>query len=435
MKPVRSKLILIILIILSITLSVSFAVLLVRQEMQRRRSGIEFQVYQIMTGLVDVYNSGGAIDPSFWPELTGFGMYTLNGISVYRYGSAPEILTNQDAISVRGSSVLSGSSMTIIRRSGPLPSMHGGNSEFSNRDTNSPRYRQGNRPDSRMEQMMNPLMNPMMGPPRSNRFVFIEINVETLLKEGQVVYFAVIALLSVFMAIVSLVILYSRKIAVYRDREQKTAHLVQLGEAARTLAHEIKNPLGVIRVQCATLKRTVPEERQKNIDIIEEETERLVQMTNRVRDFLHNSEGNPQMCDVSFFLEQCRARYSEQLHVCSWSGSSLFITIDQNRMMQVLDNLIANAIEAGGTEKPELSISLRRNQVSFIVADRGVGVSLENKARLFELFFTTKARGSGIGLALARRFIEQAGGSLRFEERSLGGSLFVATLPCVKKGD
>lgn len=417
MKPVRSTRIMVLLVILAIALSVGFAVLLVRQEMERRRSGIEYQVYQIMTGIVDVYNSGGAIDPSYWPELNGFGIYSAAGGSLYRFGTAPEALVNLEAISPRGESGIEGSSMTIIRRTGAVMPMRNDNMN-----------RRG------MRQMMAP---PDASRTPGGRFVFIDIDVENLLREGRLVFLAVILLLSVFVSIVAMVIFYSRKLAMYRDREQNTAHLVQLGEAARTLAHEIKNPLGVIKVQCATLRRTVPEDRRKNIDVIEEETDRLVLLTNRVRDFLHNSGGDPRACDAAWFLEQCRVRYAGRIVVAESGEVAADVLIDRDRLVQVLDNLIVNALEATDAVSglPEISISVAKNRAVFRIADRGSGVAPENRERLFEPFFTTKARGSGIGLALARRFVEQALGTLGYEERAGGGSVFVVSLPCVKKGE
>jgi two-component system sensor histidine kinase HydH len=268
-----------------------------------------------------------------------------------------------------------------------------------------------------------------------DRYVFIELNVSRQLGSIRLFVAATSAMLLVVLAILCLLIVYSRKLAAYREREQSMANLVQLGEAARTLAHEIKNPLGVIRVQCATLARTLPEERQKNIRVIQEETERLVQLTDRVRDFLHNSAGSPKPCDAAGFLEQCRVRYADRLLVSRWNGSAVTINVDPDRMMQVLDNLVVNAIEA--TESagkaatvPVLSLSVQKGRALFSVADRGSGVDPENRDRLFELFFTTKPRGSGIGLALSRRFMEQAGGSLEYAEQTGGGSVFTASVPC-----
>lgn len=405
------------LVILAIGLSVGFAVLLVRQEMERRRSSIEYQVYQVMTGIMDVYTSSGSIDPAYWPELNGFGIYSASGSSLYRFGTAPRALANRETISPRGKSHLKGSSMTIIRRTGAVMPMHNDN-----------KNRRG------MRQIMPPMDASRM---LSGRFVFIDINVENLLREGRLVLIAVFMLLSVFLSIVAMVIFYSRKLAMYRDREQNSAHLVQLGEAARTLVHEIKNPLGVIRVQCATLKRTLPEERQKNIDVIEEETERLVLLTNRVRDFLHNSDGTPSLCDPLFFLEQCKVRYPARIAVNGNNDTEAQVLIDRERMVQVLDNLIVNAMEASdsASDLPELSLSIVKNRVMFRISDRGTGVAPENRERLFQPFFTTKARGSGIGLALARRFIEQASGTLWHEDRAGGGSVFVVSLPCAMKGE
>ena len=275
-------------------------------------------------------------------------------------------------------------------------------------------------------------------------FVYIDYGVAGMLREGRYALVFVLFFLAAFFSIIFLLVVYARRLVAYRERDRETAQLVQLGEAARTLAHEIKNPLGIIRVQCATLRRTVPEDRVRNISVIEEETGRLTLLTDRLRDFISSSAGKPETRPAARYLEECARRYDGSIAVIPYDGPAVSISIDPSRMMQVLDNLIANAREATAlreetaghetiAELPELSLMVRRNLAVFSVADRGPGISEENRGRVFEPFFTTKARGSGIGLALSRRFMEQAGGTLSFAPRQGGGCAFSASLPCIKE--
>lgn len=235
----------------------------------------------------------------------------------------------------------------------------------------------------------------------------------------------------VFLVILGLLASITRRLRRYREREEANLRLVQLGEAARTLVHEIKNPLGVIRIQCATLRKTVPEDRLRNLGVIEEETVRLAGLANRVREFLQLSQGQPENKKAGWFIAQCAERWEGRLETVIHEGDLVQVFIDSAQFLQVLDNLVINALESGAPEGelPVLSLSLQSGRPVFEVADRGCGILLENRDRIFEPFFTTKASGSGIGLALSFRYIEQAGGTLSWSERSGGGSRFLIILP------
>lgn len=432
MKPFHSPKIIAFLMTVAAVILAAFSVLFIRIEMKRQRAAIEYQVFQIMTGIVETWSSDSSFDPRNWPDVTGFGVYRASGISVYRYGTAPVYLDpgkmNRSQAAVAGS----GTTLTMVRRLGFIPPMRGG---FGMGLLDAPRpYESGPEVQNRMAPPPRPAEPGMM---MGDRYSFIDINVAPLLRDGWIVISSLVISLAFFFGIVFLVVSFARTLQRYRIREQESAHLVQLGGAARTFAHEIKNPLGVIRVQCATLRRTVPAERLANIAVIEEETARLTTLADRVRDFLHASAGNPEAREASSFLDRCRERYAGKIAVSPFSpvkdaGRAATVFIDPDRMMQILDNLIVNALDAGdGTDGavPELSLSVRRDSVSYAVSDSGCGIDAANRGRLFEPFFTTKARGSGIGLALARRFAEQAGGTLLYVPRPGGGSVFTLTLP------
>lgn len=459
MKIDRSFKILAVLVALALSLAIALAVLFVRQVMERNRAMIEFHVFRVMAGVLDEYSGSRSLTPSDWPGLIGFALYDESGTSFMRYGSAPERLPNPDVIPFPGVSDLSGSSMTIIRRTGSGPGP-----EFPSPTSPGERgFMRGLRPMTGSSREGPGVHMPHMflkggGIPRIagpggaesgagefiKGFVYIDYGVAGMLREGRLALVFVSFFLAAFFSIIFLLVVYARRLVAYRERDRETAQLVQLGEAARTLAHEIKNPLGIIRVQCATLRRTVPEDRVRNISVIEEETGRLTLLTDRLRDFISSSVGKPETRSPERYLEECTRRYDGSIAVIPYDGPAVSISIDPSRMMQVLDNLIANAREATAlreasaghetiAELPELSLTVRRNLAVFSVADRGPGISEENRGRVFEPFFTTKARGSGIGLALSRRFMEQAGGTLSFAPRQGGGCAFSASLPCIKE--
>jgi two-component system sensor histidine kinase HydH len=248
--------------------------------------------------------------------------------------------------------------------------------------------------------------------------------------------------------------LYSaRSLDAYREREAHNRELVALGEAARTLAHEIKNPLGIVKIQCALLRKSLNNgEVSRNeiaqsgplreLRIIEEETDRLARLASRIRDFLSAGSANPVLISVRSLFDSLGDRYGDRISVHfaeRLQGETPgFVSVDPVRLDQMLDNVLANAFESmegmesstnGNQAVVDLSAEVRRNRLIVSVADRGSGISPGDAKRVFDLFFTTKSSGSGIGLALTKRYAEASGGSIRFEPRQGGGSVFILELP------
>jgi two-component system, NtrC family, sensor histidine kinase HydH len=105
------------------------------------------------------------------------------------------------------------------------------------------------------------------------------------------------------------------------------------------------------------------------------------------------------------------------------------VYIDRNRLRQILLNLLNNAREAVG-EDGRIDVTIQSDHESVIieVADNGPGVAASDRNRIFEPFFSTKELGTGLGLPLVRRFIEEAGGTIEYVERDSGGACFRLTL-------
>lgn len=428
-------------ILVAVALSLSFVVLLFGQASLRNRRDAEFYAFRVMTGVLDVYAFDSDFDPAYWKELNGFGVYAGNGEALYRYGSAPRELENPARVGDSGLVRVSSHSVVLIRKMGSMPGPHMRHGMFGAISDDAPpgddRLLRELVPDSRgferrrlrdAPEGMRPRMPGMM---RSGRYVFADVDMQAFSRVRRLRFISLFALIAVFVASLALVFVYSRRVARYRAREAENAHLVQLGEAARTLAHEIKNPLGVIRVQCATLTKILPSEFLRNVSVIEEETARLALLTDRLRDFLQNTAGNPRLVSAPEILASCAVRYAARIDVADWKGGAVAVFVDPDRLVQTLDNLLANALESQSREVPRLSFEVRQGSAVFTVADRGTGVAPELRSSLFTPFFTTKPKGSGIGLALSRRFMELAGGSLSYAERQGGGSVFTATLPIV----
>jgi two-component system sensor histidine kinase HydH len=225
-------------------------------------------------------------------------------------------------------------------------------------------------------------------------------------------------------------VMYTRN-RMLRLREERTKELVSLGEAARTLAHEIKNPLGIIRIQCGYLRRSLGEEASKGLQVIDEETVRLGFLVDRIRDYLKSGEGNPSEVDMENFLEEVMRHWMDRIRCVS--KTSGIVRIDRERLRGVLDNLIRNALDAqtsvGAKNLVCLESYVRKKNYIIEIQDHGSGIKAEDVPRLFEPFFTTKENGSGLGLALSKKHSEAAGGSLHYAQRQGGGSIFSLSLP------
>lgn len=217
-----------------------------------------------------------------------------------------------------------------------------------------------------------------------------------------------------------------------QEELRSSEHLIILGTAARTLTHEMKNPLSIIRLQTSILHRTV-EAGTDELTIIEEEVHRLSALMDQTRSFLDDPLGLPETVDLKPFMENLKNRYPEEI---SWllPEHSTVIRIDSDRLRSILDNLLSNAIESGS---PIAGIAIEltsgAGNCMLSVKDSGDGIPPEIMGRITEPFFTTKTRGTGLGLHLASCFTEAAGGSLEILSLQGSGTEIVIALPEAKQ--
>ena len=231
------------------------------------------------------------------------------------------------------------------------------------------------------------------------------------------------------------------------EYELDAAHarrISEMHELVLGIAHEIRNPLNAIRLNLHTIGQLFRDEAA--LDDVEirsmlgEMTGEITRLENLMREmlgFVQTSADPPPPTDigdevqrsVSFFGPNLDRR-GVQVHV-DLGDEACLAAIDSRRMRQVLLNLLNNALEAlpsGG--KVEIGVRRRRGQVEITVADDGPGVRVDDRERVFVPFYSTKASGTGLGLALARKFIEEAGGTITCESRpDKPGCLFRIVLP------
>lgn len=212
----------------------------------------------------------------------------------------------------------------------------------------------------------------------------------------------------------------------YKDQMAKQGNLVNLGQAARTLTHEIKNPLSAITIQIALLKRQLRDsEYLDEVVLIEGECQRLINLTNRVSDFLRNPEGQPEQIDVAAMINSLIPLFAYPIKVLESSEKQAYILFDPDRLRSVVENILKNAVESCSGRDPQVEVEVvlgRRGMYHIYVRDRGDGIQGDVE-KLFDPFYTTKIHGSGIGLSISRQFLRARGGDIRIYSRSGGGTV------------
>ncbi len=217
---------------------------------------------------------------------------------------------------------------------------------------------------------------------------------------------------------------------------------VDIGKLATTVAHEIKTPLvtmgGYARraLRKAEEGNLVPHE----LEIIVKETERLEQITSEILDYSKATKLNYEKKDLNLLIKDTievfkgKLRYNGIWLKTQFCLEPPILSFDPKRIEQILFNLIENAVEAmpeGGT----LTIRTQKNEEFAIleIADTGCGITEENLQKLWIPFFTTKPKGSGLGLPVCKKIIADHQGYIEVKSKVDKGSKFTVYLPFLKE--
>jgi signal transduction histidine kinase len=218
---------------------------------------------------------------------------------------------------------------------------------------------------------------------------------------------------------------------------RRSDRLAALGQLSAGLAHELRNPLGTIRGSAEMLTRSVSAENEVAREVagfIATEVDRANSLITRFLHFARPLELRPDQADLTQTIDRAVANVERETPgIAIYKNYALEIppfSFDAELMERVLYNLILNAAQAtpaGGAVTVKTRAAGETVEISVI--DRGAGIEAGNMGAIFNPFFTTKAAGVGLGLAIVAKIVDEHGGKIAVESEPGKGSVFQVLLP------
>ncbi len=226
---------------------------------------------------------------------------------------------------------------------------------------------------------------------------------------------------------------------------QVSERLANLGRITAGVAHEVKNPLNSMRIWLENLKASLPDAdglQLQAVRVLDNEIDRLDSVVKRFLDFTRPPEMHQEESGLKGILEEVLAVERPEFDKANVKLESRLdagvgnVLVDRPLLKQALLNLLVNALDAmpGGGQ---LFVELRRRgeMAEIEIRDTGRGIAPEHRQRIFQLFFTTRPGGSGIGLASAFRTVQLHNGSINFESEVGRGTTFRINLPLARQSE
>lgn len=411
---------------------------------------LRYRASQALTTMIDRYvQTGGTRDlDGVVPYVVGFGVFDTAGTFHFGVGSidAESFSDPETASGIRGwipetdtdrpgTKAFSGSEIAIrkgevvrvIRRSGA--GLGGGLTQevINNTATGRGRGRTGGGPLLWMA----------------------DYTTDSVLAERRIRILFVSFLVGSIGTLATVTFLLGRSIRRVEERARRNESLAQLGAAARTITHEIKNPLASIRLQTSLLRRIASRDTavQPVLETIDEEVRRIAELTEEVRSFLHDPKGTPSVIDAGAAIRELIPRQPFPITLIE-SDDVAYIYIDRLRFHSIVTNLLLNAHQAmseplldteateGGTPPVIVVIEVERSgsdgeagEVRVVVTDSGPGIPKSIRPSIFDPFFTTREDGTGIGLANVYTFVTAARGTIEIGDAPQSGAEVTIRFP------
>ncbi len=225
----------------------------------------------------------------------------------------------------------------------------------------------------------------------------------------------------------------------FNEELVRSRTLSTLGQYSNELAHEIKNPLNAINIQMSLLEREIGkhdlstgEELADVVKVVKEEISRLNKLATDCLSFSKSGDLNRTEEDIGQVFE---ALLSLITPYADLNGVNIYLTmlgdcpqilVDKDKLKQALLNILLNAVEAmtGGGDI-SINVSQRDSCLKIFIKDTGPGIPDEQHDKIFDLFYSTKSGGTGVGLAVTKNIIHAHGGNIRFEKQDKGAGVII----------
>tara|TARA_R110001583_G_scaffold116607_3_gene267390 strand:- start:190 stop:1650 length:1461 start_codon:yes stop_codon:yes gene_type:complete len=214
-------------------------------------------------------------------------------------------------------------------------------------------------------------------------------------------------------------------------------------EMAKQVAHEIKNPLTPMRLTVQNFQRKFDPD---DVDIhkkVDEYSKTLIQQIDTMSsiasafsNFAKMPAQQNETLNVVKIVKLALDIFNEAYIVFTSDSEEIIAKFDRTQLIRVVTNLVKNSIQAIPEKtEPKISVHVKslNNDVVITVSDNGVGVSDENKYKVFEPKFTTKSSGMGLGLAMVKNIVEMQHGTISFISKPNQGTIFKVTIPKASK--
>ncbi len=241
-----------------------------------------------------------------------------------------------------------------------------------------------------------------------------------------------------------------REKAVLDASLMQSSKMAALGKMAAGIAHEVNNPLAVIKEKVGWLKDLLSEEDisasenfaefKDALGKIERHVERAKKVTHRLLGFARRMEPTEEKVDINKVLSETLsflendARYKNISIKADYAPGLPSTLSDSAQMQQVFLNILNNAVDAIGKDgeiQVKTGYSVKEREITVSIADNGPGISNEHLARIFDPFFTTKevGRGTGLGLSISYSIVEKLGGRIMVASEVSKGTVFTIYVP------
>ena len=225
-----------------------------------------------------------------------------------------------------------------------------------------------------------------------------------------------------------------------REELLRVEKLAAIGELAAGVAHEINNPMAIIRGNTELLQLSVPEDasNREEVDTIFQQVKRVERIVSNLQKFARREQREMGPVRLNDLLHEIVAQIRHQVPLDgikvleNYSSDVEVVEGDGDQLRQVFTNLVLNGVQAmpgGGVLTLRSAAVPEADLYEVRVSDTGIGIVTENLSQLFNPFFTTKPSGTGLGLSVSYGIIREHGGSIDVESVPGSGSTFSVVLP------